>query len=134
MARKPVRTRMPDRPSHARIRLRRTRLLLRPMAWSLLLAVLLVGGIAALYAAQPAGRLRALIEDPSPLSRWAGLTVQEVVVEGRRNTPRDLLHAALRTGWRQQKDQVHAMLAQVGRDTGALFRRIVDDQQPIHAC
>jgi len=95
VARKPVRTRLPDRPSHARIRLRRTRLLLRPMAWSLLVGILLVGGIAGLYAAQPAGRLRALIEDPSPLSRWAGLTVQEVVVEGRRNTPRDLLHAAI---------------------------------------
>jgi cell division protein FtsQ len=87
--------REPGRPSRLRLWLKRRRGLLRPAAlW--LAGLGLVGGVGfALYIADPAGRVRMLVENAGELGAAAGLEVREVVVEGRRNTPRDLLQAAI---------------------------------------
>ncbi|NKC32191.1 FtsQ-type POTRA domain-containing protein [Roseomonas sp. BU-1] len=49
----------------------------------------------AVYAADPAGRVRAVVENAAEIGLAAGLAVQEVVVEGRQNTPADLIRAAI---------------------------------------
>lgn len=84
-----------DRPSRLRLWLKRRRGLAKPAA----LALLGTGALAAvgvgLYLADPAGRMQALIENAATLGDTAGLEVREVVVEGRVNTPRELIRAAL---------------------------------------
>lgn len=88
-------SREPKRPSRTRLWLRRSRGLLRPVALG-------VGGAAALgalgyavWVADPAGRVLRLAESLSTLGGQTGMTVQEVLVEGRRNTPIDMIRAAL---------------------------------------
>jgi len=84
-----------DRPSRLRLWLKRRRNLARPAALMLLLAG---GGVAVglgLYLADPAGRLRALMENAAALGDSAGLEVQEVILEGRHNTPLELVRAAI---------------------------------------
>lgn len=87
--------REPDRPSRLRLWLKRRRGMAKPAA----LALLGGGALGALalgfYLADPAGRLQALVENVSEIGIAAGLEVQEVIVEGRQNTPLDLLRAAL---------------------------------------
>ena len=84
-----------DRPSRLRLWLRRRRNLARPAAL-LLLGGGLVGAVGVgLYLADPAGRVQALVENAAALGKAAGLEVREVVVEGRRNTPQELIDAAL---------------------------------------
>jgi cell division protein FtsQ len=89
------RRREPDRPSHLRLWLRRQRGLAKPAMFGLL--ALVVAGVVGfgLYGADPAGRLRGVAGNTSDLAVAAGLEVEEIVVEGRHNTPRDLLHAAI---------------------------------------
>lgn len=89
------RKREPDRPSHLRLWLRRQRGLLKPAVFgTLALGVVGVAGFG-LYGADPAGRLGSFSANTSDLAAAAGLEVEEIVVEGRRNTPRDLMHAAI---------------------------------------
>lgn len=84
-----------DRPSRLRLWLRRRRGLARPAALGLL-AVGAVGALGVgLYIADPAGRVRALVENAAEIGLAAGLEYQETVLEGRRNAPQDLIRAAI---------------------------------------
>lgn len=89
------RRREPDRPSHLRLWLRRQRGLFKPAVLGILACGVVVAAGVGLYAADPAGRLRNITDNTADLATAAGLEVREIVVEGRRNTPRDLLHAAI---------------------------------------
>jgi cell division protein FtsQ len=84
-----------DRPGRLRLWLRRRRGLARPAA----LGLLGLGALAALgtglYIADPAGRVQALVDYAARLGDSAGLEVQQVILEGRHNTPRELFEAAL---------------------------------------
>lgn len=81
-----------DRPARSTLLWRRQRRLLRPLAW-LLLALLIVGGVAALVRT---------VQPGSSIASWReragaaiGLPVTDVVIEGREKTPEPLLRAAL---------------------------------------
>ncbi|MGX9962517.1 cell division protein FtsQ/DivIB [Roseomonas sp. F4] len=96
--RAPVRTaprKDPDRPSRLRLWLKRRRGLLRPAALWLIGCGMLGATGYAIYAADPAGRVRAVVDNAAGLGLAAGLQVTEVVVEGRHNTPADLIRAAI---------------------------------------
>lgn len=87
--------REPDRPSRLRLWLKRRRGLAKPAALGLLgLAALGAVGVG-LYVADPAGRVQAVVENAAEIGAAAGLEYQELVLEGRRNTPADLIRAAL---------------------------------------
>jgi cell division protein FtsQ len=84
-----------DRPSRLRLWVKRRRGLAKPAALGLLgLGALAVVGTG-LYLADPAGRMQALVENAAQFGEAAGLEVREVVVEGRVNTPRELIRAAV---------------------------------------
>ena len=84
-----------DRPGRLRLWLRRRRGLAKPAA----LALLGLGAFGALglglYLADPAGRVRALAERAAAIGDAAGFEVREVILEGRANTPLDLVDAAI---------------------------------------
>ncbi len=84
-----------DRPGRLRLWLRRRRGLAKPAA----LALLGLGAIGALglglYLADPAGRVQALAERAAAIGDAAGFEVREVILEGRANTPLDLVDAAI---------------------------------------
>lgn len=93
LTRRPARAQ--DRPSRLKLWLRRRRALLRPAALGLA-ALGLVGAVGAgIWAADPAGRARALMEGFGDLGLNLGMSIQEVVLEGRQNTPIDMIRAAL---------------------------------------
>jgi cell division protein FtsQ len=48
-----------------------------------------------LYIADPAGRVQSMMENAAALGEAAGLEVREVILEGRANTPQELVQAAL---------------------------------------
>lgn len=84
-----------DRPSRLKLWLRRRRALLRPAAFGIAaLAALSIAG-AAIWAADPAGRAQAMIEDVSDIGRGFGMSIQRVEIVGRQNTPLDMIGAAL---------------------------------------
>lgn len=81
-----------ERPGRMSLLWRRQRRLLRPVAWSVL-AVLVVGSGAALVrTVQPGSTVASWREK---LGAAVGLTVNDVVIEGRDKTPEPLLRAAL---------------------------------------
>lgn len=84
-----------DRPGRLRLWLRRRRGLAKPAALALLGfgALGLVG--LGLYLADPAGRVQALAERAAAIGDAAGFEVREVILEGRANTPLDLVDAAI---------------------------------------
>jgi cell division protein FtsQ len=84
-----------DRPSRLRLWFKRRRGLAKPAALALLGAGALAAVGVGLYLADPAGRMQALIENAAAFGNAAGLEVREVVVEGRVNTPRELIRAAV---------------------------------------
>lgn len=87
--------REPGRPSALRLWLRRRRTLLRPAGLGLLgLGLLGAAGIA-VVAVDPAGRLAALWDGAADLGAGAGMTVQEVLLEGHQNAPLALVREAL---------------------------------------
>jgi len=87
--------REPVRPSALRLWLRRRRGLLRPAGLGLLgLGLLGAAGIA-VVAADPAARLAAVWEGAADLGAGAGMTVQEVLLEGHHNAPLALVREAL---------------------------------------
>jgi cell division protein FtsQ len=103
MARSPVSTarrapaarRDPDRPSSLRLWLKRRRGLLRPAAlWAIGFGLLGATGYA-VYAADPAGRVRAVVENAAELGHAAGLLVTEVRVQGIKNAPDEIVYGAL---------------------------------------
>jgi cell division protein FtsQ len=85
----------PARPSALRIWVRRRRTMVRPAFY----AVAAVGALAlvvlAVRALDPAGRVRGAAEAFAGIGEGVGLTVQHVILEGRRNTPTDMIRAAL---------------------------------------
>lgn len=84
-----------DRPGRLRLWLRRRRGLAKPAALALLgLGALGIVGLG-LYLADPAGRVQALAERAASIGDAAGLEVREVILEGRANTPLDLVDAAI---------------------------------------
>ena len=85
----------PSRPSRLRLWLRRRRGLLRPAGLGLVGAGLLVAATLAVIAADPYGRLASAWEGAAEIAGDAGLTVQEVVLEGSRYTPTELVREAL---------------------------------------
>lgn len=97
--RAPVRTAQPrkdpDRPSRLRLWLKRRRGLMRPAALWLIGCGLIGATGYAVYAADPAGRVRAVVENVAEIGLSAGLEVAQIEVEGRRNTPADLIRAAI---------------------------------------
>jgi cell division protein FtsQ len=84
-----------DRPARRTLLLRRGRRLLRPVAWGALGLALVLGAVAAMRSAAPGGVLVALRERIVGATASAGLRVNDVVIEGRANTPEPLLRAAL---------------------------------------
>jgi len=85
----------PDRPSRLRLWLRRRRGMARP-AGIVLLGGLVIGGLAAaIVAINPRERVAALIDGAAEIGLGSAFTVQEVIVEGRRNTPIELVRNAL---------------------------------------
>ncbi|MGG5821539.1 cell division protein FtsQ/DivIB [Falsiroseomonas sp. HW251] len=84
-----------DRPSRLRLWLRRRRGLAKPAA----LGLLTLGAVGALgftlYLADPAGRVQAVVETIADLGETAGFEVRDIRIEGRSNTPEELVRAAL---------------------------------------
>ena len=80
------------RPGRAALMWRRQRRLLRPAAWCLLGLVVLGGGASLVRTVQPGSTVASWREK---LGSAIGLTVDDVVVEGREKTPEGLLRAAL---------------------------------------
>ncbi|MBP0463793.1 cell division protein FtsQ/DivIB [Roseomonas sp. PWR1] len=85
----------PARPSRLRIWLKRRRSLLRPALYG----VAGLGAVAVLFLAvraiDPAGRVRGVTDSFDGLGEGMGLTVQHVILEGRHNTPTDMIRSAL---------------------------------------
>jgi cell division protein FtsQ len=87
--------REPDRPSRLRLWLKRRRGLAKPAGLALLGGAVLAAVGIGLYIADPAGRVRAVVENAAEIGLAAGLEYQELVVEGQRNTPQELIRASL---------------------------------------
>lgn len=85
----------PERPSRTRIWLKRRRALLRPALYGAAGLGALAVVVLAVRAADPAGRMRGLTESFAGIGDGLGLEVQQVILEGRRNTPTDMIRAAL---------------------------------------
>jgi cell division protein FtsQ len=85
----------PARPSRLRIWVKRRRSLVRPMIYGTLGLGALAVVVLAVRAVDPAGRMRGAAESVAGLGETLGLTVQQVILEGRRNTPTDMIRAAL---------------------------------------
>lgn len=88
----------PQRPSGLRLWLRRRRGLLRPALYALLGLGLVGAGAVTVSALDPAGRFAWLGENMAEVAGAAGLTVNEIVVRGQQNTPRELIRAAIGVG------------------------------------
>lgn len=85
----------PGRPSIFRLWLRRRRGLLRPAGLGLLGAGALAAAAIAVMAFDPGGRVTAAWDDAAELAASSGLQVQDVQIEGMRNTPPDMVREAL---------------------------------------
>jgi len=101
MAREPLAPRRaraaaaPKRPSRLRLWLRRHRGLKRPALFALGGLALAGAAVAGLLALDPAGRIAAVGDRLADIAAGQGLEVTEVVLEGRANTPPELLREAL---------------------------------------
>ena len=84
-----------DRPARLRLLARRAWRLLRPAGWLGLGCVLLLGGAVALHTLSPGGSLSSLRERIGNATGSLGLRVNDIVIQGRANTPEPLLRAAL---------------------------------------
>ena len=88
-----------NRPSRLRLLLRRGWRKLRPGGWVGLGLVLLLGGAVALHTLSPSlspgGSLNTVRERLGNATAALGLRVNDIVIEGRANTPEPLLRAAL---------------------------------------
>ncbi|WP_198377855.1 cell division protein FtsQ/DivIB [Neoroseomonas rubea] len=85
----------PARPSRLRIWLKRRRSLLRPALYGIAGLGALALLVQAVRAIDPAGRVRGVTDSFAGLGDGLGLTVQHVILEGRHNTPTDMIRAAL---------------------------------------
>ena len=80
------------RPSRLKLLLRRQKRFIRPALWGLTGFVVVLAGILLAHSAQPGGMLA---RARTALAAAANLRVQNVVIDGRNNTPEPLLNAAL---------------------------------------
>ncbi len=84
-----------DRPARLKLLLRRQRRLLRPTGWLVFAAALLMLGVIAVHSAEPGGTLARMRERLLNATGFTGLSVAEIRIEGRANTPEQLLRATL---------------------------------------
>jgi cell division protein FtsQ len=84
-----------DRPGRLKLLLRRQKRLVRPACWAAfgMLVVSLVLG--AMHSTKPGGTVATLRERLGNATAAAGLRVNDVVIQGRANTPEPLLRAAI---------------------------------------
>jgi cell division protein FtsQ len=88
--------REPDRPSRLRLWLKRRRGLAKPAALMLLGTGALAAVGIGLYAADPAGRARDIVENAAEIGMAAGLVVDDIVIEPEdHHSQRELLDAAI---------------------------------------
>ncbi len=80
------------RPSRLKLLLRRQRRFLRPGAWGLAGFAVVLAGVLLAHSAQPGGAVARLRDG---VASAANMRVQQIVIEGRSNTPEPLLNAAL---------------------------------------
>jgi cell division protein FtsQ len=95
LARTSVPQKDPARPSRLRIWVKRRRSLLRPALYGALGMGAIGVVVLAVRAIDPAGRMRSVAEAVSEMGDGFGLSVRHVILEGRRNTPTDMIRAAL---------------------------------------
>jgi cell division protein FtsQ len=95
LARASTPQRDPARPSRLRIWVKRRRALVRPALYGALGLGALAAAALAVRAVDPAGRMRNLADGLAGLGEGLGFTIQQVILEGRRNTPTDMIRAAL---------------------------------------
>lgn len=84
-----------ERPNPLKLLLRRQKKLLRPAGWTAFAAFVLLLIALTVHSAAPGGTLATFRERFGGATAFAGLRVQNVVIEGRANTPEPLLLAAL---------------------------------------
>ena len=84
-----------DRPARLKLLLRRQKKLLGPAAWVAFAAFVVLIIVMTVRSAAPGGTLATFRERFGGATAVAGLRVQNVVIEGRANTPEPLLLAAL---------------------------------------
>ncbi len=94
VTRKP-RNSVTDRPGRWKLLLRRQRKYIRPAGWLAFGCVVLLLGLITVRSAAPSGTLATLRERLGGITAIAGLRVNDVVIQGRANTPEPLLRAAL---------------------------------------
>ena len=80
------------RPSRLKLLLRRQRRFLRPAAWGVAGFGLVLAGVLVAHSAQPGGAVARLRD---AVAGAANMRVQQIVIQGRSNTPELLLNAAL---------------------------------------
>lgn len=81
-----------ERPSRLRLLLRRQRRLIRPIAWGIAGFAVVLAATTLFHEVRPGSSLATLRER---LGKAADMRVQDVVIEGRANTPEPLLRAAI---------------------------------------
>jgi cell division protein FtsQ len=81
-----------QRPSRLKLLLRRQRRFLRPGLWGLAGFAAVMTGVVLVHSAQPGGTVARLRD---AVAGAANMRVQDIVIEGRSNTPEALLNAAL---------------------------------------
>jgi cell division protein FtsQ len=84
-----------DRPSRLKLLLRRQRRLLRPAAYIVVAAILVVPVLAAFHSGAPNSVLGGLRDRIAHSAAVAGMSVTDIVIEGRANTPEPLLRTAI---------------------------------------
>jgi cell division protein FtsQ len=84
-----------DRPARLKLLLRRQRRLLRPAGWVVFCSLVLVLGVIVVHSAEPGGALARMRERLLDATGFTGLRVTDIRIEGRANTPEQLLRATL---------------------------------------
>lgn len=84
-----------DRPARLKLLLRRQRRLLRPTGWLVFAGLVLLLEVIAVHSAEPGGTLARMRERLLNATGFTGLQVAEIHIEGRANTPEQLLRATL---------------------------------------
>jgi cell division protein FtsQ len=84
-----------DRPARLKLLLRRQRRLLRPTAWLVFCGLVALLAVIIVHSAEPGGTLARMRERLLDATGFTGLRVTDVRIEGRANTPEQLLRATL---------------------------------------
>jgi cell division protein FtsQ len=84
-----------DRPPKWKLFLRRQRWMLRPFGWCCVGLAVIAIGVVLLRNAQPGSTIASLREHIGTMTAAAGMRINDIVIEGRANTPEPILRAAL---------------------------------------